>query len=82
MSAHTEKLGLPRRRRNKWIGFVIAEVLAAGVLALAGTFAISLKPADPALSMLINIVIVAAAAAAALIPIFCFAIAPVLPRGN
>jgi hypothetical protein len=82
MSAHIEKSRLPRQRRSKWIGFVVAEALAIGVLVLMGAFAVSLKPIDPALSLSVNIVIVAAATATALIPIFFFAIVPVIPRGN
>jgi hypothetical protein len=71
---------LQQRRRSKLIGFIIAEASAIGLLLLAGTFALSLKPADPALALSINIATIAAAAAVAIIPIIYFAIAPVLPR--
>ena len=70
---------LPQRRRSKLIGFIIAEAVAIGLLVVAGTFALSLKPADPNLAFSINIATIAAAAAVAIIPIIFFAIAPVLP---
>lgn len=70
---------LSQRRRSKLIGFIIAEAVAIGLLVVAGTFALSLKPADPNLAFSINIATIAAAAAVAIIPIIFFAIAPVLP---
>ena len=70
---------LNHRRRSKLIGFIIAEAVAIGLLVIAGTFALSLKPADPNLAFSFNIATIAAAAAVAIIPIIFFAIAPVLP---
>lgn len=70
---------LPQRRRSKLIGFIIAEAVAIGLLVVAGTFALSLKPVDPNLAFSINIATIVAAAAVAVIPIIFFAIAPVLP---
>jgi hypothetical protein len=69
-----------QRHRNKVVGFIIAEASAIGLLLLFGTFAVSLKPADPTLALSINIVTIMAAAAVAIIPIIYFAVAPVLPR--
>lgn len=70
------------RRRSKLINFLIAEASAIGVFFLAGATALSLKPADPTLVLLINIVTIASAAAVAIIPIAFFAIAPILPRAD
>jgi hypothetical protein len=80
MSDQKPKSGLLLRRRNKVVGFIITEAVAIGLLLIAGTFALSLKPADPNLAWSINIATIAAAAAVAIIPIIYFAIAPVLPR--
>ena len=82
MSDQNEKVGLLRRRRSKLIRFIIAQASAIGVLLLSGTFALSLRLADPALVLSMNIVTIAAAVAVATIPIIFFAIAPVLPRGE
>ena len=71
---------ISQRHRNKVVGFIIAEASAIGLLLLFGTFAVSLKPADPTLALSINIVTIMAAAAVAIIPIIYFAVAPVLPR--
>jgi hypothetical protein len=71
-----------QRHRSKLIGFIIAEVSAFGLLLVTGTFAVSVKPADPTLALSINIATIAAASAVAIIPIIFFAIAPVLPRGE
>ena len=68
------------RRRAKLIGFIITEASAIGVLLLFGIVAVSLKPADPTLALLINVLTILAGAAVAMIPILFFAIAPVLPR--
>ena len=70
------------RRRAKLIGFLITEASAIGVLLLFGTFALSLKPADPTLALLINVLTIVAGAAVAMIPIIFFAIRPILPRGE
>jgi hypothetical protein len=80
MSDQNSKLGLLRRRRSKVIGFIIAEASAIGLLLLSGTFALSLRQADPALVLSMNIVTIMAALAVAMIPIIFFAIAPILPR--
>ena len=69
-----------QRHRSKVVGFLFAEASAIGLLLLFGTFAVSLKPADPTLALSINIVTIAAAAAVAIIPIIYFAVAPVLPQ--
>ena len=82
MSDQNEDPGFLRRRRNKVIGFIIAEAAAIAVLFLAGIFALSSRLADSALALSVNGVTVAAAAAVATIPIIFFAIAPILPRGN
>jgi hypothetical protein len=79
MSIQKARSGLVLRRRNKVVGFLITEAIAMGLLLITGTFALSLKPADPALAWSINIATIAAAVAVAIIPIVFFAIAPVLP---
>jgi hypothetical protein len=80
MSDQNIKSGLLLRRRNKFVGFIITEAVAIGLLLVAGTFAVSLKPANPSVALSINIATIIAAAAVALIPIIYFAIAPVLPH--
>jgi len=70
------------RRRAKLIGFIIAEASAIGVLLLSGTLALSMKPADPTLALLITVLTIVAGAAVAMIPIIFFAIAPILPRAD
>ena len=67
------------RRRNKVVGFIIAEAIAIGLLLTTGAVALSFKPADPTLAWSINLATIAAAVAVAIIPIICFGIAPVLP---
>jgi hypothetical protein len=71
---------LQLRRRNKVIGFIIAEASAIALLLITGACALSLKPVDHTLALSFNIATIAAAAAVAIIPIVYFAIAPVLPR--
>jgi hypothetical protein len=70
------------RRRTKLIGFIITEASAIGVLLLFGTFALSMKPADPTLALFINVLTIVAGAAVAMIPIVFFAVAPILPRAD
>jgi hypothetical protein len=82
MSDQNGKSEFQRRRRSKVIGFIITEASAIGVLLLAGTFALSSRPADSTLALSVNIVTIAAAAAVAMTPIIFFAIAPILPRGS
>jgi len=82
MSDQKAKSGLLLRRRNKFVGFIIAEAAALGLLLIAGTFALSLKPANPDVAWSINIATIIAAAAVVFIPIIYFAIAPVLPHDN
>jgi hypothetical protein len=82
MSYQTPKSGLLLRRRNKFVGFIITEAVAIGLLLVAGTFAVSLKPANPSVAMSINVATIIAAAAVALIPIIYFAMAPVLPHDD
>jgi hypothetical protein len=82
MSDQNAKSGLLLRRRNKVVGFLIAEASAIGLLLLVGSFALSVRMSDSALTLLVNLVTIAAAAAVAIIPIVFFAIAPVLPGGR
>jgi hypothetical protein len=82
MSDQNAKSGLLLRRRNKVIGFLIAEASAIGLLLLVGSFALSVRMSDSGLTLLVNLVTIAAAAAVAIIPIVFFAIAPVLPGGR
>ena len=70
------------RRRAKLIGFLITEASAIGVLLLFGALALSIKPADPTLALLINVLTILAGAAVAMVPIIFFAIAPILPRAD
>jgi hypothetical protein len=76
------KSGLLLRRRNKVIGFLIAEGAAIGLLLLVGTLALTLRMTDSTLVLSINLLTIAAGAAVAIIPIIFFAIAPVLPGGR
>ncbi len=78
----SKKSRVLNRHRSKWIGFIIAEGSAIGVLLLAGTFAWSSHLTNSTLGFLINIVILAAAVAIAFIPIVLFAISPILPRAD
>jgi len=82
MSDQNVKSGLLLRRRNKVIGFVIAEGSAIGLLLLVGSFAVSFRLTNSTLALLANIVTITAGVAVALIPIIFFAIAPVLPRSE
>jgi hypothetical protein len=82
LSDQNAKSGLLLRRRNKVIGFLIAEASAIGLLFLAGSFAVSSRLSDSTLALSINILTIAAAAAVAIIPIAFFAIAPLLPRSE
>jgi hypothetical protein len=82
MSDQNAKSGLLLRRRNKVIGFLIAEASAIGLLLLVGSVALSVRLSDSTLTLLINAVTIAAAAAVAIIPIVFFAIAPTLPRSE
>ena len=70
------------RRRAKLIGFLITEASAIGVLLLSGALALSIKPADPTLALLINVLTILAGAAVAMIPIIFFAITPILPQAD
>ena len=67
------------RRRSKIRGFIIAETVAIGILLLAGAFVLSARPVNPTVITALNVFIVAAAGGVATIPIFFFALAPVLP---
>jgi hypothetical protein len=80
MSDQNGRSEFGRRRRRKVIAFIITEALATGVLFLAGSFALLLRPADSTLMLPLNIATIAAAVAMVLIPIIFFAVAPVLPR--
>ena len=82
VSDQNTKSGLLLHRRSKLIGFLIVELSTVAVLIVVGTFAVSLKPADPTLAVLIDIVTIIAAVAVALIPIAFFGIAPILPRAR
>jgi hypothetical protein len=82
MSDQNAKSGLLLQRRNKVIGFLIAEASAIGLLLLVGSLALSARLNNSTLALLVNVVTIAAAAAVALIPIIFFAIAPILPRSE
>jgi hypothetical protein len=82
MSDQNAKSGLLLRRRNKVIGFLIAEASAIGLLLLVGSLALSVRLSNSTLTLLINTVTIVAAAAVAIIPIAFFAVAPVLPRSD
>jgi len=82
ISDQNAKSGLLLRRRNKVIGFLIAEASAIGLLLLVGSLALTLRITDSTLVLSINILTIAAGAAVAIIPIIFFAIAPVLPGGR
>ena len=82
MSVQNKNSRPVRRLRSKWIGFVIAEAMAIGVLLLAGTLALLLRTTDPTLATLVNIATIAAGAAVAIIPIVFFGMAPILPRAD
>ena len=70
------------RRRSKIIGFVIAEAVAIGVLLLVAAFVVVTRPIDPAVITTLNVVMLAAAGGVATMPIFFFALAPILPRSR
>ena len=70
------------RRRNKFVGFVVAETVALVVLLGAGTFVVSARPVDSTVVTALNVVMFAAAASLAAIPILFFALAPILPRSR
>jgi hypothetical protein len=82
ISDQNAKSGLLLRRRNKVIGFLIAEASAIGLLLLVGSLALTLRITDSTLVLSINILTIAAGVAVAIIPIIFFAIAPVLPGGR
>jgi hypothetical protein len=82
MSDQNVKSGLILQRRNKVVGFLIAEASAIGLLLLVGSLALTVRLSDSTLVLVVNIVTIAAAAAVALIPIIFFAMAPVLPGGD
>jgi hypothetical protein len=70
------------RRRRKVLGFIVAETIAIGILLLAGTLVLAARPANSTVVTALNVVMFAAAAGVATIPIFFFALAPVLPRSR
>ena len=70
------------RRRSKVRGFIIAETVAIGVLLLTGTFVWSAPPVNSTVITALNVLIFAAASGVAAIPIFFFALAPILPRSG
>ena len=82
MSDQNAKSGLILQRRNKVVGFLIAEASAIGLLLLVGSLALTVRLSDSTLVLVVNIVTIAAAAAVAIIPIIFFAMAPVLPGGD
>lgn len=69
------------RRRSKVRGFIIAEAVAISILLLAGTFVLAARPVNSTVIAMLNFVMFAAAGGVATIPIFFFALAPILPRG-
>ena len=66
--------------RGKVRSFIIAETAAISILLLAGALVLSADPVDSTLVTALNVVMFAAALGVAAIPIFFFAIAPILPR--
>ncbi|HVF71586.1 MAG TPA: hypothetical protein VM940_08255 [Chthoniobacterales bacterium] len=70
------------RRRSKVLGFIIAEAVAILVLVLAGAFEYFAHPVNSTVIAALNIVMIVAAVGVATIPIFFFAIGPVLPRSR
>lgn len=80
MSDQSANSGLLLRRRNKVVGFIVAEAVAIGLLLIAGSFALLVRRSDSTLAFSINILTITAAAAVAVIPIAFFAVAPILPR--
>ena len=79
LSDQNAKSGLLLRRRNRVIGFLIAEGAAIGLLLLIGSLAVTLRITNSTLVLSINLLTIAAAAAVVIIPIAFFAIAPILP---
>ena len=69
-------------RRSKVLGFIIAETVAIIVLLLAGTFVVAAHPVNAGVVTALNVVLFAAAGGVATIPIFFFALAPILPRSK
>jgi hypothetical protein len=69
------------QRRSKFLGFIIAEAVAVGVLLLAGIVVLSASPVNSIVTTALNVVMLAAAVGVAIIPILFFALTPVLPRG-
>jgi hypothetical protein len=69
-------------RRGKIRGFIIAETLAISILLLAGAFVLSVRPVNSTVITALNVVMFAAAGGAATMPIFFFAVAPILPRSR
>ena len=70
------------RRRSKFLGFIIAEAVAIGVLLLAGMFVLAAHPVNSTVVTALNVVLFAAAGGVAAIPILFFAFAPILPRSK
>ena len=70
------------RSRSKLRAFIIAETVAITILLLAGTFVLSEGPVNSTLVTALTVVMFAAAAGVAAIPIFFFAVAPILPRSR
>ena len=68
------------RRRSKFLGFIIAETVAVGVLLLAGILVLSASPVNSIVTTALNVVMLAAAGGVAIIPILFFALTPILPR--
>jgi len=64
------------------LGFIIAEAVAIIVLLLAGTLIVTARAVDSRVVMALNVVMFAAAGGVATIPIFFFALAPILPRSK
>ena len=70
------------RRRSKVLRFIVAEIFGIAVLLLAGTFVLLARPANPTIVTILNVLMLTAAGAVATIPIFFFALAPILPRSR
>ena len=70
------------RRRSKFLGFIIAEAVAIGILVLAGMVVLAARPANSTVVTALNVVMLVAAGGVATIPILFFAFAPILPRSR
>jgi hypothetical protein len=68
--------------RSKVRAFIIAEIVAISILLLAGTLVLSAGPVKSTFVTALDVVMFAAALGVAGLPIFFFAVAPILPRSG